>query len=236
MVKIVIIHKTGEAITKNILKFDINTLYKKCSFRNDNHFKLHHTWKISSAKYIHVFAKNNGRANSENKFDFPPPIDTILFFGNVAVVKTSERYPTNVNVKPLTHTEWAIIYEKLFGGFEDINSVNSYESDELDNYKPEQLTKQGYLKDGFIVTNEESGSSSEDSNIEYETEDGQESEKDDADLYGDEQEESETILVPETEELLLSDDDNEESDDEDNEVGYELTVSDYEDSSGEWGA
>ena len=241
MVKIVIIHKNGETTTKNIQTFDINTLYKKCSFRNDKHFHIRHTWKMSSTEYIHVFAKNNGRANSENKYDFPPPIDKQLFFGSIAVVRTTEKYANNTNIKPLTRTDWKTIYEKLFGGFDEIHSVDSYETDELESYPKKQLTKHGYLKDGFVVNNEadeDSGSGSDDSSVEYTNidDDGQESEQDDEDLYGDEQEESETILVPETEELLLSDDDNEESDDEEDEVGSELTVSDYEDSSGEWDA
>ena len=39
--------------------------------------------KCDSKKYfIEVYAKTEGRTNSENKYDFPPPIDNALFFGS----------------------------------------------------------------------------------------------------------------------------------------------------------
>jgi hypothetical protein len=50
---------------------------------------------------------------------------------------------------------WCKIYEKLFGGFEDlaVTALNDdEEEDELENIPKEKKTKQGgYLKDGFVV-------------------------------------------------------------------------------------
>ena len=51
---------------------------------------------------------------------------------------------------------WEKVYENLFGGFDDVGSNDDYESDELENVPEEELTKKGkYLKDGFVVEDEE---------------------------------------------------------------------------------
>ena len=53
---------------------------------------------------------------------------------------------------------WEKIYEKLFGGFEDLSATakeDEEEEDELDNIPNEFKTKQGYLKDGFVVDSSE---------------------------------------------------------------------------------
>ena len=42
------------------------------------------------------------------------------------------------------------VYEKLFGGFEDLKSESESE-DELDEVPDDMKTKDGYLKDGFVV-------------------------------------------------------------------------------------
>ena len=53
---------------------------------------------------------------------------------------------------------WHKIYEKLFGGFEDLAGTaaeDENEEDELENVPKEKKTKQGYLKDGFVVDSDE---------------------------------------------------------------------------------
>ena len=49
---------------------------------------------------------------------------------------------------------WTIIYEKLFGGFEDLSATiveDENEIDELDSIPSHKKTSNCYLKDGFIV-------------------------------------------------------------------------------------
>ena len=97
-----------------------------------------------------VYAKTDGRANSENKYDFPPPIDNKLFFGNCAILAKDD---TQTYVD-LSLELWEQIYEKLFGGFEDLAATaleDELEEDELANVPNEFKTKDGYLKDGFVV-------------------------------------------------------------------------------------
>jgi len=76
---------------------------------------------------------------------------------------------------------WDKIYEKLFGGFEDLAATcaeDEEEEDELANVPAEKKTKDGYLKDGFVVD-----SDGEEDDDDYETED--ENEEDDSEEVSD---------------------------------------------------
>jgi len=156
MVQVIIINKSGDLRNKNVRNLNLNNIYKKCNFLNNTNFDKRHTWKYKK-EYFSVFATNKGKANTENKYDFPPPIDCDLYFGNIIIIKSSDSILTNDNMINTSVSEWDKVYEKIFGGFENINSnsENDYESDELLHYPKEQLTKQGYLKDGFVISNDE---------------------------------------------------------------------------------
>tara|TARA_B110000285_G_scaffold132718_1_gene148941 strand:- start:3641 stop:4141 length:501 start_codon:yes stop_codon:yes gene_type:complete len=139
------------------------------------------TWEITLDDELHkvyLYGKQIGRAGSENKYDFPPPVDNELFFGTMIMVmeNQSQEY---VN---LTLEQWAQIYNDLFGGFDDIGSEDENEIDELENVPQELKTKQGYLKDDFVVDDvlEESGSSEfvEEDEEEYEYEEGEDEDED----------------------------------------------------------
>ena len=56
-------------------------------------------------------------------------------------------------LKDLTKGNWKEIYDVLYGGFEDLE--DDEEEEEEEEVDPKQLTKQGYLKDDFIVDDEE---------------------------------------------------------------------------------
>jgi hypothetical protein len=104
--------------------------------------------------YFQVFAKSEGRANSENKYDFPPPIDTKLFFGSCAIIAFIKNTTGSKTYVDLSVPLWNKMYEKLFGGFEDLTATaaeDENEEDELANVPKEKKTKHGYLKDGFVV-------------------------------------------------------------------------------------
>ena len=155
---ILIIEKNGNVKEMEIKNFKEEELYKKCGFKKCEDFLKHHEWnnvKIDGNKYsISIYGKIDGRANSENKYDFPPPIDNKLFFGNCALVAKIKREENKVNYVNLNSILWNRIYEKLFGGFEDLTATvieDEEEEDELENVPQKYKTKQGYLKDGFIV-------------------------------------------------------------------------------------
>jgi len=153
---ILLIDKTGTIKSMQVKDYNETDLYKKAGFKSADGFALQHVWPVTlqnNSYSIHVFAKTQGRAGQENKYDFPPPIDKTLFFGTCVVVnKTADQDVTDLSVKT-----WEAIYEHLFGGFEDIGSEDSEESDD-DDEEEGPRTKEGYLKDGFIVDDDDEDS------------------------------------------------------------------------------
>jgi len=186
---IIIVERTGTLKLLSIKDFKEEELYKKCGFKKAEDFIKQVEWsaKYDGKKYfVHVFAKTDGRANSENKYDFPPPIDNKLFFGSCAIIaftKNNDGIKTYIDLSlPL----WGKIYEKLFGGFEDLVTTakeDEEEEDELANIPKEKKTKHGYLKDGFVVDSSETEDEDSTSNSEEEfAEDEDEKEEDEDDI------------------------------------------------------
>jgi hypothetical protein len=179
---IVIVEKGGSLKSLAIKDFKTEELYKKCGFKKAEDFIKQCEWnvKFDGKKYfIEVYAKSDGRAGSENKYDFPPPIDNSLFFGNCALLAYLKNEDGTKLYTDLGLSLWKKVYEKLFGGFEDLNDTakeDEEEEDELANVPKEKKTKQGYLKDGFVVDSSDTEVSDEVSN-EDDNEDIDESEK-----------------------------------------------------------
>ena len=150
MVKFVLIDKTGNCKDSSVA--DLSNIHKRCGARSENGFEKRVTWK-SSTIYVSVFARNNGKANTENKFDMPPPIDNELYFGSVAVVGFK---PNDLEEKPVDFDvdKWCKVYEKLMGGFEELGSEDSDDED-IEEIPAELLTKHGYMKNSFIADSDE---------------------------------------------------------------------------------
>jgi len=188
---IIIVERLGSLKMLSIKDFKLEELYKKCGFKKAEDFNKQTEWsvKYDGKKYfIHIYAKTEGRANSENKYDFPPPIDTKLFYGSCAIVGQIRNDDGSKVYINLSLTLWNKIYEKLFGGFEDLATTakeDEEEEDELANIPKEKKTKQGYLKDGFVVdssdTEENSVSESEDYNGDEDEDDDESEEVEDED-------------------------------------------------------
>ena len=157
-VEMIVVEKFGTLKQTIMKKFSEDDLYKKCGFKKDNGFSKQTEWSITldKIKYIvELYGKTDGKANMENKYDFPPPVDTTLFFGAcVLVCKTAK----DKSVCDLTTEMWDKMYEKLFGGFEDLSATaheDENEVDELASLPSSYKTKSGYLKDGFIVEDDD---------------------------------------------------------------------------------
>ncbi len=153
MVTIVLIEKTGE-LKSCKYKHDTDELYKKCKFKKNDGFELRHSWTTKKPKYtfntVSLYARDTGKANTENKYDFPPPVDSVLYFGCCCLVA----YDVDNNIVDLSVDMWEKFYEDLFGGFENLADTakeDEEEEDELENIPAEMKTKSGYLKDGFVV-------------------------------------------------------------------------------------
>jgi|UniRef100_A0A6C0IR19 hypothetical protein len=154
MVKILLIQKTGELKNSNLNSVDLELLYKKAGFRNGNNFGWRACWPHDNS-FISLYCRDSGRESTINKYDLPPPIDTNLFYGTLVCIKHDKLDIKDSTVfSDLTVVEWENCYNKLFGGFEDLNNEDSYSDEEE---IPAHLqTKEGYSKeDGFIVSDED---------------------------------------------------------------------------------
>ena len=159
---IIIVEKTGVLKQLSIKDFKENELFKKCGFKKSEDFQSHASWNIhfeGTLYQIIVYGKTSGRANNENKYEFPPPIDTKLFFGACCILLKKKGDPAN-NFINLSLDKWKKIYEFLFNGFENLNETHhedEMDTDELANVPKSKKTKHGgYLKDSFVVDEDES--------------------------------------------------------------------------------
>jgi hypothetical protein len=214
---LILVEKTGELKTLNVKDYKEDELFKKCGFKKADDFSKQTEWsiKINNQKYIvTLYGKDDGKANMENKYDFPPPIDTKLLFGCCVLVGQIRDNDGKKSLTNLSIDLWMKMYEKLFGGFEDLtvnNDNDDDELDELDNIAKSKKTKNsGYLKDGFVV-DDDSNEVSE-SNDEYNSSDETDiSDDDDNNIKY-----KKTVITNENDELLLDD------------VGSELSEDSYE--------
>lgn len=179
---VIIVEKTGSLKSLTIKDYKEEDLYKKCGFKKPDGFEKHTEWKIKmdGKKYIiAAYGKTEGKANMENKYDFPPPIDTTLFFGSCLLLCTLLKDDGKKEPISLSLEQWEKMYEKLFGGFEDLTTTaveDEAEEDELEGVPASKKTKNGYLKDGFVVD-----SDSDDKDEEYDSDENEDDEEDSED-------------------------------------------------------
>ena len=215
MPSIVIVEKNGDLKAQEYKSSTLDELYKKCSFKKADGFGKVTEWTYSKKGEnmitVELWARSDGQANQENKYDFPPPVDSELFFGSCALLARD----SNMSIVDLTVEKWNKVYEHLFGGFEtlaDNEDEDDEEEDELDKVPSSMKTKDGYLKDGFI--------------IEDALEDGGESDNEDVDCEDDgENADSEDEPCDERCESTTTDDD---EDDGGSEDSSELTSEEYD--------
>lgn len=178
MSNVLIVERLGSIKSTNMKTVNEDEFYKKAGFKTATYFQVHHVFKVKVGKgcsrisrsndegvapgyedpyNIHLYGKIRGKANQENKYDFPPPVDNTLFFGNCLLVNKNDQG----QLLDLSVELWENIYEKLFGGFEDLTGDDSENEDEIDteeqrilNDPTTQFTKEGYVKDDFIVDDE----------------------------------------------------------------------------------
>ena len=150
-VTVLVFEKNGTIKELAIKKFNELELFKKAGLKSSTGFNNRTIWNVDGIKgksyHLSLFGKIDGRANSENKYEFPPPVDNTLFFGNCILInKDEDDVPIN-----MTKKEWLEVYDHLYGGFDDIGDDDDEE--EEDDELPR--TKSGYVKDDFIVDDDE---------------------------------------------------------------------------------
>lgn len=144
MTQVIIVNKNSDLNIKKVKNISEDSIHKICLYKTNKDFNKLHTFNDNGFSY-ELYGKVNGKANTENKYELPPPIDKELYFGTLCILKKKDDNYLNLNIE-----EWNIIYEKLFGGFEDLNSDETLSVDS-EEYNTEDYTKEGYLKDDFVV-------------------------------------------------------------------------------------
>ena len=220
MPSIVIVEKGGDLKALEYKSTSTDELYKKCSFKKSEGFGKVSEWTYSKKGEnmitVELWARSDGQANQENKYDFPPPADNELFFGNCALLARD----SNMNIIDLTVERWNKVYEHLFGGFEtlaDNEDEDEDEEDELDHVPSSMKTKDGYLKDGFIIED-----ALEDADADADADGDADADSDGDDTSSDNENECEN------EDTTSSDDDNDNESDNGSDGSSELTSEEYE--------
>ena len=150
MPSFIIVEKTGSLKNAKTTD-DTNELYKKCGFKTADGFSIAHTWSVefNDTEYkLEIYGKVSGRANTENKYEFPPPIDNILFFGSCAAILYVNERMTDMGTQ-----EFKDIMDHLYGGYSDIGDSEDEDEDEEDDTGLPK-TKHGYVKDDFVVSSD----------------------------------------------------------------------------------
>ena len=152
MIDILVIEKSGNVKEVSLKKCVSEDFYKKAGLKKADGFTCLHTWNLEEFQgneyHISIYGKKEGRAGQENKYELPPPLDNDLLFGNLVLVnEVDDKYIS------ITAKEWKSIYEHLYGGFEELDDDSEEEETDEDDGLPR--TKTGYVKDGFVVDENE---------------------------------------------------------------------------------
>lgn len=185
---IIIIEKNAKLRSLTVKDYKEEELFKKCGFKKDTDFKKQTEWfvKHDGKKYIiSLYGKLEGKAGMENQVELPPPLDNKLFFGALALVgqvkdETNKKTLVNLSI-PL----WDKLYQKLYGGFEDLNELSNNELNDEDNDIP---TKKKSSKK-IVVKNDDDEDEDDGEYSDYDSEDdsNNDSDKDDdKNCYNDE--------------------------------------------------
>lgn len=162
---IIVVNKNGNLDELTFPKLNTNELYKYAGFKTSVGFKEYSGWKVklNNINYnIMLYGKEDGRANHENKYEFPPPNDDLLLFDNCIILNKND----NGTIENLTIDEWENINIKINKGF--FETVDEDNDDEPDDEACEaesenrfikknklSLLSSGYLDDGFVVEDDD---------------------------------------------------------------------------------
>jgi hypothetical protein len=154
---VIIVNKNG-TLSTSILD-NMENIYKKAGLKSSDGFLKHCDWEISIEEYpklfIQVYGKIKGKADNENKYEFPPPINNHLFFGKCVIVGFIKNKTENQYIS-LSLDLWKKIYNKLYS-FEDLGTEDTDEDmdemgDETESSDEEDTPME--VNDGFELTEE----------------------------------------------------------------------------------
>lgn len=172
MYTFLVVDKSGNMKSSQMKTITIDNLYKRCGFKKLDDFGCKCEWQLDidtdKTTYCSIWGRENGKSNMVNKFELPPPIDKKLLFGSFIILySTTSLKNTNTDDDWVKHSsdilsinieKWDQIFNHLYGGFEDIdNSDTTSDEDNDDNLESDiEYTNDGYIKDGFVVDDNDS--------------------------------------------------------------------------------
>jgi hypothetical protein len=136
--------------------FGLLHLFDKDSFPESDRDSSGFTKTRNKTDFVCLFGLSDGKAGNENKFEFPPPIDTTIYYGTLCLIRVVGEEDGTISIRNLSVEDWQNIYSKLFGGFFDCDGSGSSDEEESDDDEDDQdRTKDGYAKDGFVVSDDD---------------------------------------------------------------------------------
>jgi hypothetical protein len=126
----------------------------ECDDSIDKEIPLIHEWVMKSDLKLCVHGRTTGKFNKVNRYEFPPPIESVLLYGDVYIIGYKKGTNKQVNLSVET---WISFYKAMFR-FENLQSSETTDEAEFDELKlvpAHKKTKHGYLKDGFVVDDDD---------------------------------------------------------------------------------
>ena len=108
---------------------------------------------------ISIFGFVKGNDSNVNKTELPPPLDNVIFYGNIFAVSHNDG-----TINDLTPENYSDFYDNAFGGFEDLGSEDSWSEEEEPNSDDEKfIAPEGSITEDSESSSEEWCSDEEDS-------------------------------------------------------------------------
>lgn len=95
------------------------------------------TWDYQKMK-LELWGYKEGRAGTENKHELPPPVDSVLIFGDAVLVATNEiGEPLN-----FTTAQYTKFYTAIFQGFESLDEDEEDEEEDEEEEEEEEAIEE----------------------------------------------------------------------------------------------
>ncbi len=148
--------------TKGIQLSDIQKYMKK---KTEPEYIGEYTYK---GKSLHLFGFQKGKAGTENKHELPPPHDSLLLFGDVLVlVSTNDDFSKPI---PFKVEDYEAFYTHAFGGFEDLDEEDEEEEEEEEEELEDEEVVDEVEEKKEEVSEEEDAEEEEEEEVEAEEE------------------------------------------------------------------
>ena len=105
---------------------------------------------------VSIYAWTNGSESKINQHDLPPPIDSVLYYGDVLVIRHE-----NGKLKDFSKINYNKFYEDAFGGFDDIISEEESSDEEPTQSDIDFIASESEISEESMSSEEEALSSSE---------------------------------------------------------------------------